>query len=39
MLGVGVVANWGVGIGDMVGYGEEKEGGVKEALVYQSALD
>lgn len=39
MLGAGVVANCGIGIGDMVGYGGEKQGGVKEALVYQSALD
>ena len=33
------MANCGIGIGGMVGYGEERESEVKEALVYQSALD
>ena len=33
------MVNCGIGIGGMVGYGEEKRGGVKEALVYPSAVD
>ena len=33
------MANCGIGIGDMVGCGEEKKSEVKETLVYQSAVD
>ena len=33
-MGVGVMANCGIGIGGMVGYGEERESEVKEALVF-----